>query len=431
MQRAFPLFASLSLFSSILSSQSLLLVRADIDERLAAKYFEDAQKICRADDQKLWDIDFCRHTLFIDPDDRSVLGYDLRRDGPVDPDKFTRGFWPDDRPISNTTRYWKRRQWATIVWPPRGDTVRRNALILHENFHGIQGILPFRVGRPLNTNHLDDLPGRMSLRMEVGILAKAIVEDDAPRRKQLAELAYQIRSKRLAGDERAVRAERYWQLYEGIPEYTGHKLTKSDEAFRMFIAGRMPDLIARETYAHDFAYFTTPAWGILLDRDHPDWREDFSGRDDLADTYAEAMNLNRRALTDDEFAYLAEPYGYQKAMEFETARQASLDTERAEYRARFVNGKVLVLTASGFRMDPSTMISLGNDGRVFQEMEISDDWGSLHATGGAMMGPRPPWIYVEAVEEDGNLLLKNNKWKLELNPGWRIIEHERGYTVSR
>jgi hypothetical protein len=199
----------------------------------------------------------------------------------------------------------------------------------------------------------------------------------------------------------------------------------------MFIAGRMPDLIARETYAHDFAYFTTPAWGILLDRDHPDWREDFSGRDDLADTYAEAMNLNRRALTDDEFAYLAEPYGYQKAMEFETARQASLDTERAEYRARFVNGKVLVLTASGFRMDPSTMISLGNDGRVFQEMEISDDWGSLHATGGAMMGPRPPWIYVEAVEEDGNLLLKNNKWKLELNPGWRIIEHERGYTVSR
>ncbi|UTW54102.1 hypothetical protein [Kordiimonas sp. SCSIO 12610] len=426
MQR--PLSFIAILFILIFSSPNL---QADIDEARAIKYLEEVQKICRADEEKLWGIDFCRHTLFIDPSDRSVLGYDLRRNGPIDPSKFTRGYWPDDRPISNTTRFWKRRQWATIVWPPRGDSVRRSALILHENFHGIQGILPFRVGRPLNTNHLDDLPGRMSLRMEVAVLAKAIVEDDAEARRELAQLAYEIRTKRLAGDERAVRAERYWQLYEGIPEYTGHKLTKAGDEFARFIADRMPDLVARETYAHDFAYFTTPAWGILLDKDNPGWRQKFTGRLDLADTYADALRIDKRTISDDEFARLSAPYGYTEAMAFETTRQEVLDAERAGYRARFVEGKVLVLTASGFRMDPSTMVSLGSDGRVFQEMEISDDWGSLYATGGAMMGPRPPWIYVEAVEENGNLVLKNDKWELELNPGWKIVGHERGYTVSR
>ncbi len=426
MQRALFLLVSLCLFHSVSTGSY-----ADIDEAMAARYFADAQKVCRADNQALWDIDFCRYTLFIDPNDRSVLGYDLRRDGQIDPSKFTRGYWPDDRPISDTTRFWKGRQWATIVWPPRSDSARRNALILHENFHAIQGILPFRVGRPLNTNHLDDLPGRMSLRMEVAVLAKAVVEKDARARRELAKLAYQIRSKRLVGDERAVRAERYWQLYEGIPEYTGHKLTKSDSEFAAFIANRMPDLVARETYAHDFAYFTTPAWAILLDKEFPNWRNNFSGQYDLADTYAKASHLDESVLSDANFEAATTPFGYYASFEFESKRQRTLDNERAQYRARFVDGKVLVLTASGFRMDPSSVVSLGTDGRVFQEMEISDDWGSLHATGGAMMGPRPPWIYVEAVEENGELVINNDKWTLELNPGWHIVEHERGYALER
>jgi hypothetical protein len=426
MQRTLSLL-SLSFFLNVNFQPAL----ADIDEAKAIRYFEDVQKVCRADNEKLWDIDFCRHTLFIDPDDRSVLGYDLRRNGQIDPSKFARGYWPDDRPISNTTRFWKGRQWATIVWPPRRDATERNALILHENFHGIQGILPFRVGRPLNTNHLDDLPGRMSLRMEVAVLAKALLEENADERKRLAELAYQIRLKRLVGNERAVRAERYWQLYEGIPEYTGHKLTKSNDELSSFIAARMPDLVARETYAHDFAYFTTPAWAILLDKEFPYWRDHFSGRYDLADTYARTARLDERVLSDTEFETATIPFGYYASFAFESERQRALDGERAKYRARFVEGKVLVLTASGFRMDPSSVVSLGKDGRVFQEMEISDDWGSLSATGGAMMGPRPPWIYVEAVEENGQLVLDNDKWTLTLNPGWHIVEHERGYTLEK
>jgi hypothetical protein len=419
------------LIASLLFGSTVQPALADIDEAKATRYFEDVQKVCRADNRKLWGIDFCRHTLFIDPDDRSVLGYDLRQNGPIDPNKFTRGYWPDDRPISNTTRFWKRKQWATIVWSPRRDMAQRNALILHENFHGIQGILPFRVGRPLNTDHLDDLPGRMSLRMEVAVLAKALLAKDIEERKSLAKLAYKVRTRRLLGDERAVRAERYWQLYEGIPEYTGHKLTKSDSEFAAFIANRMPDLVARETYAHDFAYFTTPAWAILLDKEFPNWRNNFSGQYDLADTYAKAAHLDESALSDATFEAATIPFGYYTSFEFESKRQKALDNERAQYRARFVDGKVLVLTASGFRMDPSSVVSLGTDGRVFQEMQISDDWGSLHATGGAMMGPRPPWIYVEAVEENGELVINNDKWTLELNPGWRIVEHERGYTLER
>jgi hypothetical protein len=406
-------------------------LRAEVDTAKAIRYFTEIREVCDQSARRLWDIDFCRYTLFIDPEDRHAVGYDLRRDGPITEDALFRGTWPEERTISNTTRFWKRRQWATIVWPPSDDRTVRTALIIHENFHGIQGILPYSIGRPVNPDHLDDRPGRLSLRMEARALARAI-RTKGQERQEWANVAYQLRSKRLEDDERAVRAEKYWQLFEGIPEYTGHKLTKSDDELRGFLAERMTDLERRQTYTHDFAYFTTPAWAYLLDDLSSGWRADFRGNVDLAEFYAQAAGINDQALlTDEEFVQASIPLGYAQVNAYEERRQRGIDDIRSGYRERFVEGKVLVLTASSLSMDIASEVSLGKDGKYFRDMRISDRWGSLHAPAGGMLGPRPPWVYVEAVEENGNLLLSNDKWTLELNPGWEVREHERGYSIER
>ncbi len=417
--------------SFLLSFVASLPLLSAPDKARVAEELNRVKAICDRAAEDLWDVDFCGHTLVVDGRTGEALTYDFSSRGTVSADDLSATQVPDGFPIANTTRYWRGRQWAVLVWPFQGDVAERMALILHESYHRTQGIMDFHPGYPASSPHLDDAPGRISLKLETQALAEALRAEGEAERLRHIKAALDFRAMRIDGDERAYRAERYQHLFEGLAEYTGRKLVQRPEVLESHLADRMMRLANISEFDRNYAYFTGPAWGALLDDLAPGWRAALDGKLDLADVMAEAIAYTPTAPRADEVEREGRDYGVVEIRETELARQAEVDVVRAGFRKRFVDGRVLVLTADSFTMDPRTEVSLGRDGRIFGVMQLEGRWGNLRAWDGAMMGPRPPFIYVEAIEEDGELQLSNDHWQLELNPGYAIVPHERGYAIER
>ncbi|WP_374763829.1 hypothetical protein [Yunchengibacter salinarum] len=426
-------FASLSLIAVFFSPPLLAETPHPVDRAKAARLLEQARQTCLADDGALWGLQFCGPTLLIDPETRRALKADLTAIQPITEDGLEDVQWPDNMRLSNSTRYWNGVQYATLTWPVQARSEPgRVALVLHENYHRTQGVMHFRVGEDVRSEHLDSESGRVSLRLEARALEKAVSAEDLETRRHFARLALAFRHDRLGGRPVARQSERYLTLFEGLAEYSGNRLARSPSAFREYAAHRPTGIEGHSSFTRNFAYFTAPAWGWLLDQTGPDWRRSLTGEDGLADHYARRIGA-QAPFADDAARQqgLAALDGATVKAE-ERQRASRIQARQQRYRDRFVDGPVLVMEANGFSMDPRTVTSLGQHGRVYEVLSISNDWGRFETENGALMGPRPPYVYAEAVtDESGALVLNNDQWTLSLKPGWTIVPHEKGFAIAR
>jgi hypothetical protein len=58
-------------------------------------------------------------------------------------------------------------------------------------------------------------------------------------------------------------------------------------------------------------------------------------------------------------------------------------------------------------------------------MRITDDWGILEATRGALMKPDWSAVIVCAPSIAAGASLKGDGWTLELKPGWKLVPGNR------
>ena len=112
-----------------------------------------------------------------------------------------------------------------------------------------------------------------------------------------------------------------------------------------------------------------------------------------------------------------------KEMERETKRQQS----KALYRAKFLDGPVLILQFRNMHVqfDPRNLQPLESAGTVYPTMRVSDDWGILDAKDGALMKPDWSAVIVVAPSAVTGSSLKGAGWALELKPGWKIVPGPR------
>jgi hypothetical protein len=69
------------------------------------------------------------------------------------------------------------------------------------------------------------------------------------------------------------------------------------------------------------------------------------------------------------------------------------------------------------QFDPHNQQPLGEAGTVYPTMRITDDWGILTVSGGALLASDMMSVTV-AAPKDG--AASGEGWTLELKPGWRI-----------
>lgn len=399
-------------------------------ERAAADALAEFARACESADTH-WPVPLCGRLVLIDPQSRTAIA-----NHPDPAGTFTRtdavyvGRWPEGRMVANTGFDWDGERWAMAMLPLSEDAFHRLRLLAHESFHRIQPELGLAAEDPLAV-HLDELEGRLWLRMELRALARALESDGEAARTSVAD-ALAFRAWRQSRFDSAGKHEIDLEANEGLAEYagmrfaleaTGEPITRAAEFTRSFEN--------RRSYVRALGYGTGPALGLLLDRYSPGWRAALPATPALADSLGEVLELAVATPSEAPVAR-AERYGYTEVLVAEQARATERAAMLARYRARLVEGPVLEVPGTPelkYGFDPNAVMPFGELGTVFPVAFFEDAWGRLHvAAGGVLMSTERNQLRVAAPpgpvgDREGKL--EGQDWTLELAPGWRIVPGPR------
>jgi hypothetical protein len=131
----------------------------------------------------------------------------------------------------------------------------------------------------------------------------------------------------------------------------------------------------------------------------------------------------------------AERYGGIELMAAERRREAEFQKRVAAYRAKLIDGPVLVLEAGPSPRSSSNsngMLALPDGGTVFTTFRAVDEWGILDVTNGAVLTGNQRYIVAAPSNPKGSSI-SGEGWKLNLQPGWSLKPGDRpgDFSVAR
>jgi hypothetical protein len=394
----------------------------------AKTYFDEAARQCEADHGRLWGKSLCGPRLLVDPATRRVIANQADAEGQLHAEgSVFVGTLPESESIANTAVAWAGVRWSEMLWPLPADAARRRVLMTHEAFHRIQDSL----GLPANNadnSQLDTLDGRYTLQLEWRALDAALAAtSDADRRARAAD-ALAFRAARYRHFPAARQTEAALERNEGLAEYTGVMVGSISAAEQVAMARHDLAVHAKNdpSFVRSFAYATGPAYGILLDRYRPGWREAIMQGGAPAALLATALDVDMRA--DPALEPRAARYGGGALLASERVRADSRARQAAAYKAQLINGPVLRLPIKGQHVDfdPRNLMPLGAAGTVYPTLHVIDDWGSIEVDGGALMASDWSLLTVAAPEGGARAgTLHGKGWTLKLAPGWQLAPGPR------
>jgi hypothetical protein len=407
-----------------------------LDLTLAERYFQEARVLSERDHGELWGMSLDGPMLFVDPSTRRIVANEpdkeskLKRTGAV-----YVGHLPEAEAIGNRSITWGGVRWTMVMWPLPTDKTERAALMMHESWHRIQDKIGFPATSPSN-KHLDTVEGRLWLQLEWRALAVGLRHEGAERNRALED-ALVFRNERRRLFKEAADQEQSLEMREGLAEYTGFRLCGlAGQALRDFTAQALEKRpSSMSTFVRSFAYLSGPAYGILLDSSGVPWRRSLKPTNDLGILLASAFDLHLPASLPEQAEARMKRYQGEALRLVETDREKDRQKRIAEYRARLVDGPVLVipLQKMQFSFDPTNLQPLEGLGTVYPNLRISDLWGILTVRRGALMNSDFSKIQVTAPDKAGQRPVTGDGWRMELKEGWDITPGRRhgDYLVVR
>ncbi len=395
----------------------------DLDE--ARRAFEAARQASEADSGRLWGTELYGPIFLVDASTRFVAADRADLEGVLtERDGVWVGTLPEAMIAANTAVEWAGRRWTMVLWPTPSIPHARNHLVLHEMFHRVQDDIGLPAGNPTNS-HLDTMDGRIWLRLEMRALARALTHEEAGRRAAVEDaLAFRDRRRSLFPEGAA--QEDALERNEGMAEYTGLVLSGLPGAVladRAAVA--LEEREGSASPSRSFAYATGPAYGVLLDAKDPAWRRALIDGTSLPDLLAEAYDIVPTARP---VEARLEPYGGERLIALEAARESRRQQQLAEFRARFLEGPTLRMTPGAdfrYSFDPNTAVSLDGVGTVYQPVRVVDAWGILEADSALLTRNAEGLItgVVVAVPADAaGPPTEGEDWTLALEAGWEVAQ---------
>lgn len=357
--------------------------------------------MCDRDGGRLWKRSLCGPTLLVDPATHDAISWSS-----AEPQHVRLN---ESMQLANTAVEWNGDRWTMVLLPLPSDPIRRRVLLAHESFHRVQPQLGLVTSERSNA-HLDGAAGRTWLRLEWRALARALASNGAAQRRAVED-ALLFRAKRhaigadVASDEAALEGN------EGLAEYTGVALAMPHVRDRVaFLVEKLEKADRADTLGRSFAYTTGPAWGTIIDMKRPYWTRAYA-KEDLATIAARSWHLRTPSVASADAR--AKEYDGDAVAHQEQERETRVAEERRALRARFVDGPTLVLPLRSMKMvfDPNGVRPLDDRGNVYSSITITDDWGKVVVTGGALMSPDFRTLTVPA-NGDGYTLTLADGWEV-------------------
>ena len=426
MLRSLNLLVVVALLAILPSFQNRALAQSSpIETTLAVQYFQEAKALCSRDGGKLWGVSLCGPMIFVDRKTRKVIANQADKESILtkDGDVFV-GQLPVKVNIANTAIEWAGVRWTMIIFPLPEDKYRRAKLMAHELWHRIQNDIGFPSSGAAN-NHLDSLEGRVWLQLEWRALAAALTSNGKQRRQAIAD-ALLFRAYRRAIFPNAAVEEREMEMHEGLAEYTGIRLSGSPNVNQFVVDTDLKEAANKQTFVRSFAYASGPAYGILLDEAKAAWRRNLKKDNDLENLLQEKLSIKLPQNVKQTAESRAKNYDGDNLQASETERENNRRKLLAEYRAKLIDGAVLIvpILKMSMQMNPGTLVPLEPVGTVYPDIRIVDAWGILTVTKGALIKSDFSKIYVSAPSSLG-ASIQGDGWTLELNAGWILTNGER------
>jgi hypothetical protein len=184
----------------------------------------------------------------------------------------------------------------------------------------------------------------------------------------------------------------------------------------------------RPSFARSFAYISGPAYGALLDTFAPQWRRGRQAGDDFGALLARALGFKAQNPEAEGAIARARRYDGDEVIAQESRREREREERAAGYRARLIDGPVLVFSNSdrfNYSYNPNNVFPLDDRAVVYPTLRVSDRWGVLEVSRGALLwrddGGLVTGLQVSAPADPQARPLSGDGWTLALAPGWTLV----------
>lgn len=422
----------LLLVASVLQAQAAA-QEPPIDTALAARYFQEAQNLCRKDSGRLWGVSLCGPMVLVDQKTRIAVANQLDEEGALTKQGTVFvGKLPATVTVANTATKWAGVEWTMILLPLPDDKYQRDRLMAHEMWHRIQNNIGFPMSGAAN-NHLDTREGRIWLQLEWRALT-ASLSSHGQHRRQAVEDALLFREYRRELFPQAASEEREMEMHEGLAEYTGVKLSGDPNLAQFVIDADLKDAAQKPSFVRSFPYASGPAYGILLDETGKEWRKHLTKKDDLGALLRNALDIVPPRNIKQAAEVRSKSYNGNQLQTLEAKREETQQKLCAEYQKILVGGPILSLPLQkmSLQFDPRNLLPLNPFGTVYPTIRVVAAWGVLTVSEGALIDPTFSHIYVSFPSDVKTLPLHGEGWTLDLNKGWSVVKgvREGDYTLK-
>lgn len=397
--------------------------------------FKELKDYLAKENGNLWNHQLYGPILLINTESRVIVANEADNKGLLakNGDLFT-GILPDEINIANTAINWNGKRWTMVMLPLPQVINERLSLLTHELFHRIQPEIGFSNLKMTQSNHLDDLNGRIYLKLELEALKKALrANDDSVALKQIqnALLFRNFRYKLFPG---AKEIENNLELTEGLAEYTGSILSgRTDEKLRKHYVEAIDNFYNNQTFVRSFAYVTLPVYGYFMYSKDSNWNKNVSENTNLTDYVSDFFKVTTPVDLQEAVTKSKADYDFNEIAGFETNRANEQKKLITEYLIKFQENPTLTIQFENMNIgfNPGNIMPLKDLGTVYPNLRITDSWGILTVDNGALLSNHWDKVTITEPIEILDKLIKGDGWKLELNNSWELKKIGSNYTLQK
>lgn len=286
---------------------------------------------------------------------------------------------------------------------------------------------------------MDKKEGRILLRLEWEELFSALNSGNDERVKHIRS-AIILNKYRMKLFPEADSLESRMLLNEGLAEYTGIKLSGAPESVvNNILSDKIKHAEMMPSFVRSFAYISGPLYSFLLDKSGIYWLTNINETSRITEIIRSAFEIIITDDVHDEAQLILNDYKDSDILIFEENR-AQKQIEKLEYlKEKFLSKPVLILPLQNMSMqfNPSNLVSIENVGTVYPNIRITDNWGILDVTNGALVSSDFRKVIISLPDDFNQAVdlkrIETDDWVFELKDGWLLKpgESDKNYILSK
>jgi len=408
---------------------------SESDKRFILETFAELYELCTIDDSQMWGINLDLPCMVIDKETRMIIANKPDKEGLlVREGKIYSGIYSENKALGSSFTVYGGTVYAYVTHPFLFPESYLKVQLMHEIFHIIQDSLKLNPPQLFFKNaHLDDINARIYMKLEWLALEKALTANSAEEKKEHIAYALKFRSKRRSMFENESKEENYFELSEGMAEYTGHLITsKTFDDYINSIHYTAKTIIPLDYYATTFAYYSGCLYGGLLYTYDKYWNKTLNLSDDLGEILLHKSGIfELDTLIYNDFIDIN--YNIADIKREEIEKRDKKEKLILDYKHKFLVDTVLILKLEKWEMQmfPTGIMPLDSLGMVHQKINLFDNWGKLTVSdGGCLLNGNEASVPAKNIKSERKRIYTEN-WELIIDDNWTIEINNGNYILQK